>query len=229
MTAAGLAEGADAVRERLAHVRAQIDAASARAERSAESVDVVAVTKGFPPATVADAVEGGVRSVGENRAQELLAKDQALREQGGPLPSEWHFVGRIQRNKIAKLAGLVEVWHSVDRAEVGEAIARRAPGARVYAQVDLGDEPQKGGCTPGEAPALVDELRRLGLEVEGLMTVPPAADDDPRPHFARLRQLAAAVGVSGLSMGMSGDYEVAVEEGATVVRLGSTVFGPRPS
>lgn len=216
-----------ALAERVAEVRERIAAAAEGAGRAPGDVAIVAVTKGFPASTVAAAAGAGLCLVGENRAQDLLAKAAELEASGAPGPKEWHFVGRIQRNKIARLAPLVSVWHSVDRLEVGEAVARHAPGARVYVQVDVAREPQKGGCEPAVAPALVERLRGLGLAVGGLMTVPPLGAD-PRPHFARLRELATASGLTGLSIGMSDDFEIAVEEGATVVRLGSTLFGPRP-
>ncbi len=125
------------------------------------------------------------------------------------------------------LAPWVQVWQSVDRAELGAEIARRAPGARVLVEVNLGEEPQKGGCLPGEVAALVDVLRHGGLAVEGLMAVPPHAGD-PRPWFAALREQAATLGLRELSMGMTDDFEVAVEEGATMVRVGRALFGPRP-
>lgn len=211
---------------RVGGVRERIAKAARRAGRDPGDVEVVAVTKGFPPATVDAAVRAGLSSLGENRAQEFLEKVDALGRTGGALPAEWHFVGRIQRNKVKKLAPVVDQWHAVDRLRAAEAIARHAPGARVFVQVNIGREEQKGGCSPGATAALVDAVGDLGLEVRGLMTVPPLGDD-PRPHFARLRDLAAEAGVAGLSMGMSGDFEVAVEEGATVVRLGTSLFGAR--
>lgn len=211
----------DPLRERLAEVEARIADAATRAGRTAAEVAIVAVTKGVPAPMVQRALDVGIRRVGENRAQELLVKAVEVR------PDEWHFVGTIQRNKIARLASLVRVWHSVDRVDVGEAIARHAPGAAVYVQVNVGDEPQKGGCLPANAADLVARLRGLELSVEGLMAVPPLGAD-PRPHFARLRDLATGARVAGLSMGMSDDYAIAVEEGATVVRVGSALFGARP-
>lgn len=209
------------IAERLAQVRERIDAAARRSGRAGDDVAVVAVTKEFDAATVRAALDAGLRRIGENRAQDLLEKAERL---AGP---EWHFLGQIQRNKIARLAPVVAVWHSVDRLVVAEAIAHRAPGAPVYVQVNVGGEPQKGGCEPASVPGLVSRFRDLGLSVEGLMTVPPHAVD-PRPHFAALRELGLDAGLGGLSMGMSDDFEVAVEEGATIVRLGSALFGPRP-
>lgn len=215
----------NSIASRVAEVRQRIAAAAERAGRRGHEVSVVAVAKTFPAAVVIRALHAGVDAVGENRAQELLAKRAELAEAGTPY-DRWHFVGRVQRNKVKKLAPHVEVWHSVDRVAVGEAIAHHAPGARVYVQVNLGGEEQKGGCAPREVPGLLDSLVALGLSAEGLMTVPPLGED-PRPHFARLRDLAGRHGVAGLSMGMSADFETAVEEGATLVRLGTVIFGPR--
>jgi pyridoxal phosphate enzyme (YggS family) len=166
-------------------------------------------------------VEAGVVDIGENRAQELLEK--------APLVdgARWHFVGTLQRNKVRSLAPWVACWQSVDRDALGVEIARRAPGARVLVEVNLAEEPQKSGCAPGEAPALVDTLRGHGLQVDGLMTVPPA-EGDPRPWFAALRDLTSRLELRELSMGMSGDFDVAVEEGATMVRVGRALFGDRP-
>lgn len=215
-----------ALADRLAGVRDRIDAAARRAGRKPEDVALLAVTKDFPAATVVAAVAAGLTWIGENRAQELLSKATELAAAGGPMPEEWHFVGGIQRNKVAKLAPLVAVWHSVDRPEVADALARHAPGARTYVQVNVSGEPQKRGCRVEEAEGLVEGLRERHLVVEGLMTV-PRLGDDPRPAFAELRELVRRLGVPGLSMGMSDDFEIAVEEGATIVRLGSALFGPR--
>lgn len=216
----------DQIAGRLGEVRERIVDAAGRSGRDPDDVRIVAVTKTFGPETVAAAVQVGLEAIGENRVQELLEKAVALDARGDPAPVEWHFVGRIQRNKVKKLAPLVDRWHSVDRLRVGETISRHAPGARIFVQVDVGREAQKAGCAPADTEALVEGLRNLGLRVEGLTTVPPL-DEDPRPHFAHLRELADDAGVSALSMGMSGDYEIAVEEGATVVRLGTALFGAR--
>ena len=140
----------------------------------------------------------------------------------------WHFLGRLQRNKVRSLAPWVGCWQSIDRPELGEAVAHRAPGARVLVEVNLAAEPAKGGCAPSAASALVDRLRALELDVAGLMTVPPAAEE-PRPWFAQLRDLGESLGLPELSMGMTADFEIAVEEGATMVRIGRALFGPRTS
>ena len=214
------------VAERLADVRARIRSAARRAGRPEQAVRLVAVTKGVTAAPMVEALDAGVSDFGESRARELLGKaDDPALARAAPT---WHFVGRIQRNKVAGLAPVVSVWQSVDRLEVGEAIARRAPGARVLVEVNVSADPAKGGCVPSEAAALVEGLAGAGLTVEGLMTV-PALGPDPRPAFAGLRELAGRLGLAELSMGMSDDFEVAVEEGSTMVRVGRAVFGPRPA
>jgi pyridoxal phosphate enzyme (YggS family) len=209
-------------------VRARIAAAARSAGREPDAVRLVAATKTVPADLVAEVVAFGVRDVGENRAQELLAKADALTAAPAPVAVEvcWHFLGRLQRNKVRSLAGSVAWWQSVDREALGVAIARHAPGARVLVEVNLAGEPQKGGCAPAEAGRLVDALRGLGLRVEGLMTIPPAGDD-PRRWFAALRELGDDLGVDQLSMGMTDDYETAVQEGATMVRVGRAIFGAR--
>jgi pyridoxal phosphate enzyme (YggS family) len=171
-------------------------------------------------ARVQAVVDAGVIDVGENRAQELLAKTAVV-------GAQWHFLGQLQRNKVRQLAPWVGCWQSVDRPDLGTEIARRAPGARVLVEVNLGEEPQKGGCAPATVPALVDHLGAEGLDVAGLMTVPPH-DDDPRRWFAQLRTQAESLGLAELSMGMTEDFELAIEEGATMVRVGRALFGPRP-
>jgi pyridoxal phosphate enzyme (YggS family) len=212
----------------LAEVRERIAAAARGAGRHPEAVRLVAATKTVPPERVAEAVALGVADVGENRAQELLAKAEAF-DQRPPATTEavcWHFLGRLQRNKVRGLASRVTWWQSVDREPLGTAIARHAPGARVLVEVNIAGEPQKGGCAPGDAARLADALRQAGLRVEGLMTIPPAADD-PRPWFAALRELAGELGAPELSMGMTDDFEAAIAEGATMVRIGRAIFGAR--
>jgi PLP dependent protein len=212
----------------VAEVRARIAAAARRAGRDPEAVRLVAATKTVRVTLLAEAVALGVTDVGENRAQELLAKADALAAEDPPTAADvcWHFLGRLQRNKVRGLARRVTWWQSVDREALGVAIGRHAPGARVLVEVNLAGEPQKGGCAPADAGRLADALRASGLRVEGLMTIPPA-DDDPRAWFAALRELGAGLGLPHLSMGMTDDYEVAVEEGATMVRVGRAIFGAR--
>jgi PLP dependent protein len=212
---------------RLATVRGRIEAAGGDPEK----VTLLAVTKGFGVGVVRAALEAGLRDIGESYVQELVAKAADLEEvlADDEAQPRWHFVGRLQRNKVRKAAPHVAVWHSVDRLSLGAEIARCSPGGSVYAQVNTTDEPQKGGCEPARLPGLVDGLRDLGLDVLGLMTIGPQGPPEAaRPAFRLLRELAEREGVAGLSMGMTGDLEVAVAEGATVVRVGSGLFGPRP-
>jgi len=192
-----------------------------RAGGDTDGVTIVAVTKGFGPEAVAAAREAGAHDIGENRAQELSAKWVE-----GP---RWHFLGGVQRNKVRSLAPRVDVWQSVDRSEEGAAIATHAPGASVFVQVNVSGEPQKAGCRWDEAAPLVEELRRLGLDVRGLMAVGPTGPpEDARDPFRRLAALARSLELPDLSMGMTADLEVAVQEGSTMVRVGTALFGVRP-
>ncbi len=146
----------------------------------------------------------------------------------GPAPA-FHFIGRLQRNKVRGLAGIVACWQTVDRVALAAEIARRAPGAKVLVQLNLSGEPQKGGCDPVEAEPLVDQARALGLDVRGLMGIGPAGPPETaRPGFRRLVALADRLGLPERSIGMSADLEVAVAEGSTQVRVGQDLFGPRP-
>jgi PLP dependent protein len=208
------------VADRLAEVQQRVADAAARSGRPPSAVRLVAVTKGVPSPVMQAVLDAGATDLGENRAQELLAKAPELRTQ-----PTWHFIGRLQRNKVAALAPLVDLWQSVDRLELGQTIARRVPGAAVLAEVNVADDPAKAGVAPDGAAVLVDGLRAAGLTVGGLMTIPAAAQD-PRPAFAALAALADRLGLAEVSMGMSDDFEVAVEEGATIVRVGRAIFGP---
>ncbi len=211
--------------ERLASVRRRIEAAG-----GGDQVRVLAVTKGFGADAVRAALGVGLARVGENYAQELVAKADELAADPAPGPNpEFHFIGRLQRNKVRLLASRVAVWHAVDRPELAVEIARRAPGAAVLVQLDLSGEPQKGGCDPAHAGALVDQARELGLDVRGLMGVGPAGPPEAaRAGFRGLVALADQLGLPERSIGMSADLEVAVEEGSTQVRVGRDLFGPRP-
>jgi hypothetical protein len=169
--------------------------------------------------------------------QELVAKavaidaeiDDGLAPAGRPNP-RWHAIGRLQRNKVRKAAPFVALWHSVDRLSLGAEIARHAPGAAVLVQVNTAGEEQKGGCTPSMAPGLVDGLRDLGLDVQGVMTIAPQGPPEvARAAFHTARDVRDRLGLTELSMGMTGDLEEALAEGATLVRVGSGLFGPRPS
>lgn len=213
----------DAITARVESVRARIASAVRAAGRDPATVRLVAATKTQPVAAVRAVVAAGVVDVGENRAQELVAKAPALADAG----AVWHFIGRLQRNKLNQLAPWVRWWESVDRTELVDALGPRVPGARLLVEVNVAGETQKGGCLPGDAPVLVERARAAGLDPVGLMTVAPATGD-PRPVFAALRALAERLGLTELSMGMSGDFEAAIAEGATLVRVGTALFGPRP-
>ncbi|MGD9702065.1 MAG: YggS family pyridoxal phosphate-dependent enzyme [Acidimicrobiia bacterium] len=212
------------VADHVAAVRARIAAAGGR------DVELVAVTKTFPVEAIRAAVAAGCRAIGENYAQELVAKIAELERGGideGERP-EVHFIGHLQTNKVRMLAPVVTVWESVDRPSVVDEIEKRAPGARIYVQVNVTGEPQKSGCRPDEAAALVRRATDAGLQVEGLMTI--GVLDDPvaaRAGFRLLRGLSTSLGLRGCSMGMTDDLEIAVEEGATLVRVGRALFGPR--
>lgn len=207
---------------RVSEVRDRIADAARRAGRRPDSVTLVAVSKTIPSDLLRVAVETGVTDVGENRAQELVAKAAELAD----LDVRWHFVGRVQRNKVRMVAPLVVRWHSVDRAELAPLLARHSPTAPVLVQVNVSDEVTKGGCALSEVEGLVSVLSRSGLDVDGLMTVPPQGVD-PRPYFDRLRAEAARLGLQELSMGMTDDFETAIEHGATFVRVGRACFGAR--
>ncbi len=192
-------------------------------------VTLVAVSKTQPAAAIREAYAAGQRDFGENYAQEWREKADALADLAD---LRWHFIGGLQTNKVKYLAGRVAFVHTVDREELARELSKRfaAKGAvaRVFLEVNVGAEAAKAGCAPADAPRLATAVRALpGLELVGLMCVPPA-EGDPRPHFRALRALAASLGVSQLSMGMSGDWQAAVEEGATLVRIGTAIFGQRP-
>jgi pyridoxal phosphate enzyme (YggS family) len=197
-------------------------------------VRVVAVTKTHGPEAVRAAVAAGLRDIGENRVQEALQKQDALLD----VSVEWHLVGTLQRNKAKYAAGRFVLIHSVDRADLAAELDRRAaPGTRqpILVQVNCSAEPQKGGVAPASLPVLLDQLRILDrIEVQGLMTMSALTEDraEQRRAFRLLRELRDASERSGhrlpeLSMGMSGDYPIAVEEGATMIRLGTILFGER--
>jgi uncharacterized pyridoxal phosphate-containing UPF0001 family protein len=209
---------------RLDEARRRIEAAGA----DPAAVRVVAVTKGFGPDAVRAALAAGVGDIGENYAQELVEKAQAL----GAAPTvpgapRWHFLGTVQRNKVASLAPIVSCWQAVTRAVEGEAIAKRRPGAAVLVEVALTDDPGRNGCVPDAVGPLVSTLGSMGLSVRGLMGVAPRGDGAVQA-FRTVRDLADRLGLAERSMGMSDDLEAAVGEGSTMVRLGRALFGPRP-
>ena len=204
----------------LAEVRGEIER-----HRGAQAVSILAVTKTLGADVLRAAVAAGLTELGENYAQELAAKAAAHRDLG----VRWHFIGGLQRNKIKRFGAAVAVWQTIDRIELLDELAKRSPAAELFIQVNTTGEPQKSGCEPDETARLVDHGRSLGLIVRGLMTLGPTEPGaDPRPSFSQLRSLGEEVGTAELSMGMSGDYRLAVAEGATMVRIGSTLFGDRP-
>jgi pyridoxal phosphate enzyme (YggS family) len=217
----------EALPERLAQVRAVV------ARLAPQPVTVVAVTKGFGPDAVRAALAAGLGDVGENRVQEAVQKQDAL----GELPGiRWHLIGHLQRNKARLVPGRFEMVQSVDSLELANELNNRAAGLRVLLQVNVAGESQKSGCTPDEARGLARTIAALGnLRLEGLMTLAPFTDDVDvqRRTFRGLRVLRDTIKeeeglwLPTLSMGMSGDYATALAEGATVIRLGTALFGPR--
>lgn len=208
----------------------RVRAAAARAGRSEQSVEVIAVSKLQPPEAIRAAYAAGARAFGENYAQELRDKAAALSDLAG---LRWHAIGPLQTNKAKYVARSAHVFHALDRAEVAEELSRRRTGTplEVYLEVNIGGEASKSGVAPADLPALAERVRKLpGLTLVGLMAMPPLGPDaeDSRPHFRELAQLARAQGLKGLSMGTTHDYRVAIEEGATVVRVGTALFGERP-
>lgn len=207
-----------------------MSAAARAAGRDPAAVTLVAATKTQDTARILPLIEAGQRVFGESRVQEAQAKWPALKAAHPGL--ELHMIGPLQTNKVRDALSLFDVIESVDRARLARKIAAEAQALgrrpRVFVQVNTGEEPQKAGIAPNEADALIALCRdELGLLVEGLMCIPPQ-DEEPALHFAFLREIAARNGLSGLSMGMSEDFEVAIAFGATHIRIGTALFGPRP-
>ncbi len=218
------------IRANLERVRERIARAAERAGRRAGDVLLIAVSKTVEAERIRQAVAAGVAALGENRVQEARAK---IAELGRPVP--WHLVGQLQTNKAKEAVELFDLIHSLDRAELARELDKRARarGRAVEAlvQVNVAGERQKGGVAPDGLGALLDTVGTLDhLRVRGLMTIPPEAADGEaaRAWFRALAKLGARHGLAELSMGMSADFEVAIEEGATMVRVGTAVFGPRP-
>jgi pyridoxal phosphate enzyme (YggS family) len=222
----------------LARVRARIARAAEAAGRDPASVRLIAVGKLQPVESLRAALDAGQQALGENYAQELRDKADALAAHE-PAP-EWHFLGALQTNKVKYVVGRAALVHTCDRLALAEELSRRAAAKglvqRVLVEVNLGREPQKGGVAPEALPELLRALADLpGLRCEGLMCIPPAAGE-PRSHFAALRELRDAVRARApssvqlgeLSMGMSADFEAAIAEGATLARVGTAIFGERP-
>ena len=220
----------EAVTERLEEVRAAIARAEADAGRPAGSVTLVAVSKTFDAPDIEPVLAAGQRVFGENRVQEAQGKWPALKARWPDV--ELHLIGPLQSNKAKEAVALFDVIESIDRPSIAAAlakeIARQGRAPRLFIQVNTGEEEQKAGVAPGEADAFIAACRtEHGLAIEGLMCIPPL-DQPPAPHFALLAKIARRNGIERLSMGMSGDFETAIEVGATHVRVGSAIFGSRP-
>ncbi len=219
----------EGVTQRWAEVLAGIARAATDSGRDPAGVALIAVSKTFPAEAVEPVLAAGQRVFGENYVQEAKAKWPGLKERYPD--AEVHLIGPLQSNKAREAVALFDAIHTLDRASLAEALAKeiaragRAP--RLLVQVNTGEEPQKGGVPPGEVDGFLAACReRWGLKVEGLMCIPPA-EDPPSPHFALLNGMARRNGLSLLSMGMSADYEAAIQLGATHVRVGSAIFGSR--
>lgn len=227
------------IAQNLREINGRIEAACARVGRSAADVRLIGVTKMVPVARIREGIEAGVRFLGENYVQEAQKKFEALSD----LTISWHFIGHLQSNKARVVVEAFEWVHSVDRESLARELDRQArkrgKPVAVLLQVNTGEEESKSGLAPAELPAFFERVSAWdGLEVRGLMALPPYYDDPEhvRPHFRRLRELLqqlrqAAVTpekLTELSMGMSHDFEVAIEEGATMVRIGTALFGTRP-
>lgn len=230
--------GHGSIAGRIDFVLREIRRAAERSGRRIEAIRLVAATKGVSPERIAEAIAAGIRHAGENRLQEALPKIQVLQGQ----PIKWHFIGQLQRRKVRSVVGSFGLIHSVDSLELAQEIDLRARMAHlrqpVLLEVNIGEESSKAGFQPEELDEVVPLIGALSyIKVEGLMAIPPPVEDpeQARPYFRRLRELARHVSELGypqvtmdeLSMGMSDDYQVAVEEGATMVRIGTAIFGPR--
>lgn len=214
--------------DRLSEVQAKIADAATRAQRQPADICLIAVSKTHDAAAIRPLIAAGQRHFGENRVQEAAAKWPELRAETPNVAL--HLIGQLQSNKADEAVALFDAIHSVDRASLVQALAKACDKAgkqpQLFVQVNIGDEEQKGGCKVADLPALLAESQAAGLKIEGLMAIPPA-DIEPAPFFALLDELAERNGLSGRSMGMSGDYETAVMLGATHVRVGTALFGAR--
>ena len=218
----------DDASSRLAEIREKIARAARLAGREPESVELIAVSKTHDAAAIRPLIQAGQRVFGENRVQEAGAKWPELRETTPDIAL--HLIGQLQSNKAEEAVALFDAIQSLDRPSLvdalGKAMDKTGRRPACFVQVNIGDEPQKGGCLVADLPGLLAEARAADLPVAGLMCIPPA-DVEPAPYFALLAKLARDHGVTGLSMGMSGDYETAVTIGATHVRVGTALFGER--
>jgi len=220
--------GAVSIRENVAEVEARIARACERSGRSRDEVTLVAVSKTFPADFVDEAIEAGITEVGENRVQE--ARDKKPLVQGS---ARWHLIGHLQTNKSKDAVKLFDVIQAVDSLDLAEKLARAAENQgkhiEIMLQVNIGDEPQKSGIARGDVESIAKQAAALpSLHVIGLMAIPPiGTPEESRPYFRELRSMRDALGLSHLSMGMSEDFETAIEEGSTIVRVGRAIFGKR--
>lgn len=215
------------VAERLRVARARIDGVD---RTWTHEVEITAVTKAFEPSIIAVAVAAGCSAIGENYAQELLAKRDAIESLPSASVPRVDFIGHLQSNKVRQLVGLVDRWCTVDRSSIAKEIAKRDPGAEVLIQVNVTGEEQKGGCDPDAVLGLRTRCDDLGLDVAGLLAIGPTSGEPTatRAGFELTRSLVDDLGLHVCSMGMTADLEIAVECGSTNVRIGSALFGPRP-
>lgn len=216
------------VLENFSAVRSVIEKAAAGCGRGKDKITLVAVSKMHETDEILPLIKAGHRVFGENRVQEAMRKYPALKEQYSDL--KLHLIGPLQTNKVKDAVRLFDVIESVDRPEIAEKLAeemkKQGKNLPCFVQVNTGEEPQKSGCVPRETIFLVNRCRDLGLNIIGLMCIPPV-DDEPAPHFALLKKLAGEAGLPELSMGMSDDYPIAIQQGATFVRVGTALFGAR--
>jgi pyridoxal phosphate enzyme (YggS family) len=217
----------DEIRANVAAVNARIEAACTRAGRDRRDVTLVAVSKTFPPEAVSHAVAAGITDIGENRVQEAGEKWSA----GALAGARLHLIGHLQSNKAKDAVGIFDMIETVDSAGLAEKIAKAAESVgkwqEVLLQINIGREEQKSGADPRDAASIMRSIESMdSLLLRGLMTIPPA-DDDPRRWFREMRAIRDDLGLKELSMGMSEDYEIAIEEGSTIVRVGRAIFGSR--
>jgi pyridoxal phosphate enzyme (YggS family) len=218
----------DALSHEAQRIRENYESLVQRVHRlGGDKVQIIAVTKTFPASAVNAVVAAGCSLIGENYAQDLLEKWPEVDETHRP---EVHFIGRLQTNKVRSLSRVVDVWQSVDRVSVIDEIARRAPGARVMLQINAAGESDKGGCAVSDLEALYERCIAQGLLVAGLMTVGPTSGEvvATRQAFETTAQMAHGLELREVSMGMTGDLELAIDCGSTMVRIGSAIFGDRP-
>lgn len=214
------------IRSNLGVVNARIEAACVKAGRRREDVTLVAVSKTFPAEAVTNAFAAGATHIGENKVQETRDKKPLVVGS-----ARWHLIGHLQSNKAKDAVRLFDVIETVDSAELAEKIGKAALAIgktqEILLQVNIGREEQKSGADPDAVPALARDVAAIGgVSLRGLMAIPPF-DEDPRPHFRSMRELQQRTGVAELSMGMSEDFEIAIEEGSTIVRVGRAIFGAR--